>query len=119
MCGICGYVGLTEDGLLSRMMDALTHRGPDGDGTYTAGDVGLGHRRLSIIDVDGGRQPLFNEDQTLALVCNGEIYNYRELRQELLSRGHMFRTRSDSEVILHLYEEKGPECVRDLTGMFA
>lgn len=119
MCGICGYVGIIEDGLLENMMAALTHRGPDGSGYFRSGDTGLGHRRLSIIDVASGQQPIENEDGSLVLICNGEIYNYQSLREGLLSRGHEFRTKSDSEVILHLYEERGADCLRELNGIFA
>jgi asparagine synthase (glutamine-hydrolysing) len=119
MCGICGFVGLREDGLLERMTAALGHRGPDGSGFFQCDDVGLGHRRLSIIDLEGGRQPIENEDGSLVLIFNGEIYNYEELREGLLERGHRFRTRSDTEVILHLYEEMGAECLCRLVGMFA
>lgn len=119
MCGICGFVGLRDEGLLEQMTDALAHRGPDGTGCFRFEDVGLGHRRLSIIDVAGGHQPLYNEDGSIALICNGEIYNYRELREALLARGHRFRTKSDCEVIVHLYEEAGAECVQQLIGMFA
>ena len=119
MCGICGFVGLEDDGLLERMTTALVHRGPDGEGFFRAAGVGLGHRRLSIIDVAGGAQPIASEDGSLQLVCNGEIYNHAALRNELESRGHTFRTRSDNEVILHLYEESGPECLTRLNGMFA
>ncbi len=119
MCGICGFVGIREDGLLERMTEALVHRGPDGSGYFRDGDVGLGHRRLSIIDLEGGWQPLYNEDRSIAVICNGEIYNYRELRAELAANGHQFRTESDCEVIAHLYEEDGVDCLRRLIGMFA
>ena len=119
MCGICGYVGGGDDGLLDEMTGALAHRGPDDAGYLHDGDAGLGHRRLSIIDVAGGHQPIENEDGSAALVANGEIYNFRELRRELEGLGHRFRTRSDSEVILHLWEQEGPGCVRRLNGMFA
>ena len=119
MCGICGYIGIREDELLERMTAGLIHRGPDSEGYFKDGDVGLGYRRLSIIDVAGGQQPMENEDGSLVLITNGEIYNYQELRQELLSRGHRFRTKSDSEVILHLYEERGPDCLQRLNGMWA
>ena len=119
MCGICGYIGIREDGLLEAMTTSLTHRGPDSAGYFQHGDVGLGHRRLSIIDVAGGHQPIENEDQSLLLICNGEIYNYQPLREELLSNGHRFRTKSDSEVVLHLYEELGAKCLDRLYGMFA
>jgi len=119
MCGICGYLGVDESGLLERMTEALRHRGPDSAGYFRQDGVGLGHRRLSIIDVTGGQQPMENEDGSLVLICNGEVYNYQELRQELLERGHQFRTRSDSEVILHLYEELGPACLQRMLGMWA
>lgn len=118
MCGICGYIGIREDGLLEAMTTSLTHRGPDSAGYFQSGDVGLGHRRLSIIDVVGGRQPIENEDQSLVLICNGEIYNYQSLREELQAKGHRFRTKSDSEVVLHLYEDIGPKCLDRLHGMF-
>ena len=97
----------------------MVYRGPDGEGLYSDGPVTLGMRRLSIIDVSGGQQPLFNEDRTLALVCNGEIYNHVELRADLVSRGHRFSTGSDCETILHLYEDLGDGCVERLRGMFA
>ncbi len=101
------------------MCEALRHRGPDDEGVYVHGPVGLGMRRLSIIDLAGGRQPIFNEDRSKVIVFNGEIYNYRELRRGLAARGHTFTTEGDTEVILHLYEEVGPECVQQLRGMFA
>jgi len=119
MCGICGYVGIREEGLLQQMADSLSHRGPDGSGFFLCDDIGLGHRRLSIIDLEGGQQPIENEDGSLVLIFNGEIYNYQELREGLCERGHRFRTRSDTEVILHLYEELGPGCLQQLHGMFA
>jgi asparagine synthase (glutamine-hydrolysing) len=101
------------------MLRALKHRGPDDEGLWLGPGVGLGMRRLAIIDLAGGRQPMLNEDDTLHLVLNGEIYNFRELREDLIRRGHRFRTRSDTEVILHLYEEVGEDCVTWLRGMFA
>jgi asparagine synthase (glutamine-hydrolysing) len=119
MCGICGYIGIDEDGLLEQMTDALLHRGPDNAGYFREGGVGLGHRRLSIIDIAGGDQPIFNEDQSLLIIYNGEIFNFQLLRQELLDKGYRFRTRSDTEVILHLFEEEGPDCLRRLNGQFA
>jgi asparagine synthase (glutamine-hydrolysing) len=119
MCGICGYIGIDEDGLLEQMTDALLHRGPDNAGYFREGGVGLGHRRLSIIDIAGGDQPIFNEDQSLLIIYNGEIFNFQPLRQELLDKGYRFRTRSDTEVILHLFEEEGPDCLRRLNGQFA
>jgi asparagine synthase (glutamine-hydrolysing) len=118
MCGICGYLGIAEEGLLERMTRCIAHRGPDDEGIYKADGVGLGMRRLSIIDVAGGQQPIENEDGSLVIVYNGEIYNYRPLREELLAKGHQFRTQSDTEVILHLYEEMGPACLTRLNGMW-
>lgn len=119
MCGICGYTGFRDPQLLKAMTASLRHRGPDSFGFLHHEDVGLGHARLSIIDVAGGQQPIENEDGSLAVIHNGEFYNFRELRPELEARGHRFRSRSDTEVILHLYEEMGPECVTRLVGMFA
>jgi asparagine synthase (glutamine-hydrolysing) len=101
------------------MLNTIRHRGPDGEGTYLSGQIGLGHRRLSIIDLSTGQQPLANEDGTVWIVFNGEIYNYQDLRPELMAHGHRFRTRSDTEVIVHLYEEYGEACVERLRGMFA
>lgn len=121
MCGICGIynqAGVQEEEL-SNMLGAIAHRGPDDEGVYLNGCIGLGNRRLSIIDLPGGRQPITNEDGTIWIVYNGEIYNYRQLRDELEHKGHRFRTRSDTEVIVHLYEEYGESCVEKLRGMFA
>jgi asparagine synthase (glutamine-hydrolysing) len=101
------------------MTDTIVHRGPDDEGIHAQGNVGLGMRRLSIIDLSGGRQPIYNEDRTVAVVFNGEIYNFQELRRELQGLGHEFRTQSDTEVIVHLYEEMGANCVTKLRGMFA
>jgi len=101
------------------MTDTIVHRGPDDEGFHVRGNIGLGMRRLSIIDVAGGHQPIYNEDGTVAIVFNGEIYNFLELRQGLESRGHQFSTRSDTEVIVHLYEEMGVDCITKLRGMFA
>jgi asparagine synthase (glutamine-hydrolysing) len=108
-----------DPGVLRRMCDVMTHRGPDDEGVYTAGPVGLGIRRLSIIDLTTGHQPLSNEDGSLWIVFNGEIYNHAELRAQLEARGHLYRTHSDTETIVHLYEEYGHECVQHLSGMFA
>jgi len=124
MCGICGKLNFdegarVEGGLLRGMLDTIRHRGPDDEGIFVASQVGLGHRRLSIIDLSAGHQPLSNEDGTVWIVFNGEIYNFQELRSWLLSKGHVFRTHSDTEVIVHLYEEHGPQCVEKLRGMFA
>ncbi|HWR97504.1 MAG TPA: asparagine synthase (glutamine-hydrolyzing) [Candidatus Methanoperedens sp.] len=124
MCGIVGLVYKDPgrpcpESVIREMRDQMIHRGPDGEGLYVDRNAGLGHRRLSIIDLSGGQQPMHNEDRTLWLVFNGEIYNYVSLRKELLRRGHEFRTRSDSEVILHLYEDMGERCVDAMNGMFA
>jgi asparagine synthase (glutamine-hydrolysing) len=121
MCGIFGFSGFIEDGLLSRMGDSLAHRGPDGRGCYQdeAHRFYMGMRRLSIIDLEGGSQPIYNEDRSMAVCFNGEIYNYIELHDQLVQRGHTFRTRSDTEVIVHAYEEWGRECLKQFNGMFA
>ncbi len=124
MCGITGIYHYASDepvdeALLRRMTETLVHRGPDEDGITIQGRAGLGHRRLSIIDIAGGRQPIFNEDGDVAIVFNGEIYNYKELGQLVVSRNHRLRTQSDSETIIHLYEEYGEGCVSMLRGMFA
>jgi asparagine synthase (glutamine-hydrolysing) len=120
MCGITGVVGSlrTERATLLRMNDALRHRGPDGEGVFWSDDIGLAMRRLAIIDVAGGDQPIYNEDGTVCTVYNGEIYNFLELRQELEGFGHQFATNSDTEVIVHAYEQFGVECVSHLWGMF-
>jgi asparagine synthase (glutamine-hydrolysing) len=124
MCGIAGILyrdrGRTvEQAVLKSMADTIAHRGPDAEGFYIEPAVGLAHRRLSIIDLAGGQQPLGNEDGSVQVVFNGEIYNYRELREGLLARGHTLRTSSDTEVLVHLYEECGPRLVEKLRGMFA
>ncbi len=124
MCGIAGLVnpgGLTEEQrhAIGPMVAVLHHRGPDDSDTYCDGMAALGHARLSIIDIASGRQPLSNEDNSIWITFNGEIYNFQELRERLIARGHRFRTRSDSEVIVHLYEEEGEACVESLRGMFA
>jgi asparagine synthase (glutamine-hydrolysing) len=123
VCGIAGRFNLDGRPVLASeivaMRDSLHHRGPDDGGLFIDGAVGLGHRRLSIIDLSGGHQPISNEDGTVTIIFNGEIYNFSELRSELLARGHTLKTRSDTEVIVHLYEEVGAECVRRLRGMFA
>jgi asparagine synthase (glutamine-hydrolysing) len=123
MCGICGVIGIerTEqaEAITRRMMQALWHRGPDEDGLLVAPSAALGMRRLSIIDLPGGHQPVFNEAGDVAVVFNGEIYNFRQLRATLEQRGHAFRTHSDTEVIVHAYEEWSEGCLRQLRGMFA
>jgi asparagine synthase (glutamine-hydrolysing) len=124
MCGIAGICNLqgeepVDEGIIRQMLATIRHRGPDEFGLYLDRSVGLGNARLSIIDLSGGQQPIANEDETLWIVFNGEIFNYLELRPELEARGHRFRTRSDTEVLLHLYEELGPECLARLNGQFA
>ncbi|MGD0467283.1 MAG: asparagine synthase (glutamine-hydrolyzing) [Terriglobales bacterium] len=124
MCGIAGVVSATRESniteaLVRHMCDQIVYRGPDDEGLYVADGAGLGMRRLSIIDLSGGHQPVFNEDRTSWIVFNGEIYNFPELRPELESRGHRFYTHTDTEVIIHLYEEMGAGCVQKLRGMFA
>jgi len=121
MCGIAGIVGpgKLEYSVLEKMCEALVHRGPDESGLFIKSPAALGMRRLRIIDLAGGKQPIFNEDRSIWAVFNGEIYNFREQRRELESRGHQFRTNSDTEVIVHLYEEFGDDCVGRLRGMFA
>jgi len=123
---MCGIVGIFDRNgspidreLLNRMTGVIRHRGPDGEGCFTAPGVGISMRRLSIIDLEGGSQPLSNEDGSLQLVFNGEIYNYIELREELLRHGHEFKTQSDTEVIVHAYEQWGRDCVDRFNGMFA
>ena len=122
MCGIVGFCGRRagREEILKAMMDAIAHRGPDGEGTYFGGGAALGHRRLSIIDIEGGRQPMFNETGSLVVVYNGEIYNFMELREQLAAAGHVFATdHSDTEVLLHGYEEWGEGMLEKLRGMFA
>jgi asparagine synthase (glutamine-hydrolysing) len=124
MCGICGQFRFQKEStvspaLIHAMADTIRHRGPDDEGLYVSGQIGLGFRRLSIIDLAGGHQPLSNEDDTIWIVFNGEIYNYQTLRDDLIGKGHIFKTKSDTEVIVHLYEEYGTDCVQKLRGMFA
>lgn len=124
MCGIAGYCNISSgnspgQNALERMIYPVVHRGPDGYGFYVGDGVGLAHARLSIIDLEGGWQPIHNEDKSLWVIFNGEIFNYRELRKELEARGHRFYTNSDTEVIVHLYEEKQEKCLEDLNGQFA
>jgi asparagine synthase (glutamine-hydrolysing) len=124
MCGICGFFEprdgrLAQRATLKAMADTISHRGPDDEGFYTCGSLGLAHRRLSIIDLEGGHQPLSNEDDTVWIVFNGEIYNFEELNRRYLASGHSFKTRSDTETIIHLYEELGEACFAEMRGMFA
>ncbi len=121
MCGIAGIIEKNTDNktLMSQMLDAIAHRGPDDKSVYTANDCTLGHRRLSIIDLNTGNQPIFNEDKTVAVVFNGEIYNFQEIRDELKIKGHQFTTTSDTEILVHSYEEFGSDFVERLNGIFA
>lgn len=123
MCGICGVVHLdgqpVTERLLEAMNDTLTHRGPSGAGYFVDDNVGLAMRRLSIIDVAGSDQPLYNEDESIALIFNGEIYNFKDLRNDLIHKGHRFRTDGDGETVAHLYEEYGVDCFKHLRGMYA
>ncbi|MFY9579850.1 MAG: asparagine synthase (glutamine-hydrolyzing) [Gaiellaceae bacterium] len=124
MCGIAGICSPTAelhgaDARLAAMLASMVHRGPDASGAFVDGTVALGSRRLAIIDLKGGDQPIYNEDETVCLVYNGEVYNFPELRERLLASGHRFRTHTDSETIVHLYEERGPQLVEELNGMFA
>ena len=124
MCGIAGFTTLrhqpdSPERALAAMTCALTHRGPDAEGAYTDAAVRLGHRRLSILDLVGGAQPMSSADGRWHIVFNGEIYNYVELRRDLETRGAVFRTQSDTEVLLQSWAEDGPDCLRRLNGMFA
>src|ERR1041385_1814957 len=124
MFGICGIVNFNRTEpvareLLTRMTSVQAHRGPDDHGYFIENNAGLGHRRLSIIDLSGGKQPIFNEDGSVVVVFNGEIYNFADLTADLIARGHTFKTRSDTETIVHAYEEYGVECMKDFRGMFA
>ena len=124
MCGIAGifYADATRTpprAAVAAMTDAISYRGPDGEGFHLAPGVALGHRRLAIIDPEGGEQPMYNEDGSVAIVFNGEIYNFEALRTELTALGHVFRNRCDTEAIVHAWESFGPACVERLSGMFA
>jgi len=123
MCGICGYKGIKNDtkhrNLVKDMLNTLIHRGPDDWGIYNDDDIALGHRRLSILDLKTGKQPIYNEDKSVVIVFNGEIYNFKELSKELKKKGHKFYTKTDTEVIIHAYEEYGLDCLSKFNGMFA
>ena len=121
MCGICGFTGQLEEreNILQKMTEVITHRGPDSDGSYVDDYIAMGFRRLSIIDLEGGDQPIYNEDGNLVLTYNGEIYNYKELRKELEEKGHTFKTNADSEVLIHGFEEWDEDLLMKLRGMFA
>ena len=121
MCGFCGFTGNVKDkeNVIIDMMNRIVHRGPDSAGTHSDDFATLGFRRLSIIDLDNGSQPMYNKDKSLVIVFNGEIYNYKELRDDLIAKGYEFKTHSDTETLIHLYEEKGEEMLDYLRGMFA
>ncbi|MCX7927265.1 MAG: asparagine synthase (glutamine-hydrolyzing) [Candidatus Omnitrophica bacterium] len=124
MCGICGLISLDKKNLLDKeivylMTEVMKHRGPDDEGYFFHNFINMGHRRLSIIDLSTGHQPIFNEDKSCSIILNGEIYNFRELRKKLETKGHVFKTKTDTEVIVHAYEEYGFDCVRIFDGMFA
>jgi asparagine synthase (glutamine-hydrolysing) len=124
VCGICGVLNLTasnrtEKTVIQQMLEMVRHRGPDGIGIYSDENISLGNARLSIIDLDTGDQPISNEDETVWIVLNGEIFNYIELRQDLERRGHLFKTKSDTETLLHAYEEFGVNCLERLNGQFS
>ena len=126
MCGINGYVQFEKslkpgeiESLINLMNDKIIHRGPDEDGVFACEALGLGMRRLSIIDISTGKQPIYNEDKSLVIVLNGEVYNYKALREDLLQKGHIFTTTSDTETVLHCFEEYGVGCLDKLNGMYA
>src|SRR5215831_5406958 len=123
MCGIAGFLHTdrvsADERIVRRMTDLIAHRGPDASGCCVRGEVALGHRRLSIIDLSTGGQPMSNEDDSVWITFNGEVYNYRDLRRRLEGAGHKFRTDSDTETIVHLYEDEGLDCFSHLNGMFA
>jgi len=120
MCGICGFYGFEDKSLIKRMTDVITHRGPDQSGIYSDKKISLGHRRLSIIDLSKrGIQPMTNEDGNLVIVYNGEIYNFKEIKTELEKKGHNFKSNTDTEVVVHAYEEYGIKCIEKFNGMFA
>ena len=122
MCGIAGFVNKNiknKEEVIKKMADRIKYRGPDGEGYFIDDDVALAHRRLSIIDLSTGSQPMYNEDNSIVIVFNGEIYNFVELKDELKNKGHKFKNKSDTEVIIHGYEEWGKNVVEHLRGMFA
>ena len=121
MCGFVGFTGAAAEraDVLNKMKNRIVHRGPDMSGEHIDNDIALGFVRLSIIDLSDGAQPMYNEDGSVVIVYNGEVYNFEELREELIALGHTFRTRCDTEVIIHGYEQYGTDIVRRLRGMFA
>ena len=122
MCGFCGFIDTNlenKDLVLTNMMDKIAHRGPDSSGKYSDDTIGMGFRRLSFLDLTAGAQPLYNEDGRFVLTFNGEIYNFQDIREKLIAAGHIFKTHSDSEVLIHGYEEYGTDLLSHLRGMFA
>ena len=120
MCGFAGQFGLKSKVYpIKDMLALISNRGPDDESFFNNDNIYFGFRRLSIIDIDNGKQPMTNEDKTIILMCNGEIYNYKNLRNRLIKQGHIFKTKSDVEVIIHLYEEMGVKCFNELNGMFS
>ena len=121
MCGIVGFVNskAEKETIIKEMSKKIEHRGPDGEGFYIDDDCALAHRRLAIIDLNTGKQPIYNEDETLVIVYNGEVYNFQELRNALEKKNHIFKTKTDTEVIIHGYEEWGPDVTKYLRGMFS
>lgn len=119
MCGICGFFGFEDKELIKKMLDSIAHRGPDDEGIFVDKDASIGNRRLSIVDISGGHQPMHNEDETVWVVFNGEIYNFPELKEELIKKGHRFYSNCDTEVFVHLYEEYGEALSKKIRGMFA
>ena len=118
MCGFCGFINRKEKNVIKDMTDAIAHRGPDDESYYKDENIAMGFRRLSIIDLKGGRQPMSNEDDSMVITFNGEVYNFKILKEDLIKKGHIFKTNADTEVILHGYEEYGEDIVTKLRGMF-
>ena len=121
MCGFCGFTGnlVKSEEILTGMMNKIIHRGPDSEGKFISDDIAMGFRRLSIIDLDNGSQPMSNETDNIVITFNGEIYNHQELREDLIAKGHVFKNNSDTEVLIHSYEEYGEKMLDNLRGMFA
>ena len=121
MCGFCGFTGhlINSEEILTNMMNKIIHRGPDSEGKHINDDIAMGFRRLSIIDLDHGSQPMYNETDDIVITFNGEIYNHQELREELIAKGHVFKNNADTEVLIHGYEEYGEKLLDKVRGMFA
>ena len=121
MCGFTGFTGnlANKEEIIEKMMNRIIHRGPDSSGIHSDDNVTLGFRRLSIIGLENGSQPMYNEDGSIVIVFNGEIYNYEIIKEELLKKGHIFKSEADTEVLVHLYEEKGMDMLKEIRGMFA